>query len=133
MPCAFELLLDDDLRRDAGVIGAHLPQRVDAAHAVIADQHIHQRLLERVPHVQRAGDVRRRQLDAERRRAGRVARLEIPARFPQRVPFRLDGVGLEAFGEFHVVCYPLRAKPEIIDDQQPCPRRFSRSSIRTHA
>ena len=68
LPSALQLVLDDDLRRDAGVIGADLPQRVVAAHAVIADQHVHQRLLERVSHVQRAGDVRRRQLNAERRR-----------------------------------------------------------------
>ena len=72
MPCAFELLLDDDLRRDAGVVGADLPQRVVAAHAVVADQHVHQRVLERVPHVQRAGDVGRRQLDAVRRGARRA-------------------------------------------------------------
>ena len=96
-----QLVLDDDLRRDAGVVGAELPQRVVAAHPVIADQHVHQRLLERVPHVQRAGDVGRRQLDAERRRAGVHRRLEIAARFPERVPLRLDGVRLEAFGEFH--------------------------------
>ena len=60
-----QLLLDDDLRRDAGMVGAELPQRVVAAHPVVADQHVHQRHLERVAHVQRAGDVRGRQLDAE--------------------------------------------------------------------
>mgnify|MGYP003693838417 CR=1 FL=1 len=65
-PCGLQLLLDDDLRGDARVVGADLPQRVVAAHPVVADQHVHQRLLERVAHVQRAGDVRRRQLDAER-------------------------------------------------------------------
>ena len=93
-PSRLQLLLDDDLRRDAGVVGAELPQRVVAAHPVVADQHVHQRLLERVAHVQRAGDVRRRQLDAERRaRLGRVRRLEVAARFPDRVPLRLDGVG----------------------------------------
>ncbi len=63
-----QLILDDDLRRDAGVIGADLPKRVVAEHAVVADQDVHQRLLERVPHVQRAGDIGRRKLDAERRR-----------------------------------------------------------------
>ena len=60
-----ELLFDHHLRTDAGVIGTDLPQRVIAAHAVIADHHVHQRLLERVAHVQVAGDVRRRQLNAE--------------------------------------------------------------------
>ena len=96
-----QLLLDDDLRGDAGVIGAELPQRVVAAHPVVADQHVHQRHLERMTHVERAGDVRRGQLDAEGGSARRVARLEVAARFPQRIPLRLDGVGFEAFGEFH--------------------------------
>ena len=31
-----QLALDDDLRRDAGVVGARLPQRVVAAHPVVA-------------------------------------------------------------------------------------------------
>jgi len=96
-----QLLLDDDLRRDARVVGADLPERVVAAHPVPADHHVHQRLLERVAHVQRARDVRRRELDAERRRAGLHRRFEPAARFPQRVPLRLDGVGLEALCEFH--------------------------------
>ena len=41
MPSRCELALDHDLRGDAGVVGAHLPQRVEAAHAVVADQRIH--------------------------------------------------------------------------------------------
>ncbi len=96
-----QLLLDDDLRRNAGVIGAELPERVVAAHPVVADQHVHQRHLERVPHVQRAGDVRRRKLDAEGARAGRAVGLEVALRFPARIPLRFDGVGFEALGEFH--------------------------------
>ena len=68
-----QLLLDDDLRGDAGVVGAELPQRVVAPHPVVADQHVHQRLLERVAHVQRPRDVRRRKLDAEWARAFRVS------------------------------------------------------------
>jgi hypothetical protein len=98
-----ELLLDHDLRGDPRVIGAHLPQRVVAAHPVIADEQVHQRLLERVAHVQAAGDVRRRKLDAIRRRARLHRGLEVPSRFPERVPLRLDGVGFEAFGEFHAL------------------------------
>ena len=47
------------------MVGADLPQRVVAAHPVVPDHEVHQRLLERMPHVQRAGDVGRRQLDAE--------------------------------------------------------------------
>jgi len=96
-----ELVLDDDLRRDARVVGTELPERVVAEHPVPAGEDIHQRQLERVPHMQRAGDVGRRKLDAERSRARNVGGAEIAARLPDRVPLRLDGVGFEAFREFH--------------------------------
>ena len=39
----FELALDHHLGRDAGMVGARLPQRVAAAHALIADQDILER------------------------------------------------------------------------------------------
>ncbi len=78
----FQLPLDDDLRRDAGVVGARQPQRVEPAHAVIASQRIHDRLLERVAHVQDAGAIWRRQLDRKRRLARVGAGLKITARFP---------------------------------------------------
>ena len=61
---ARELPLDDDLRRDARVIDARLPQRVVAAHAVPADEHVFDGRHERMPHVQRARDVGRRHRDA---------------------------------------------------------------------
>ena len=99
-----QLLFDDDLRANAGVVGAHLPQRVVAAHPVVADQEVDQRVLKCVPHVQRTRDVGRRQRDA----VGGCIRLargcEIPARFPQRVPPGLNGVGIEALGKFHEEC-----------------------------
>jgi hypothetical protein len=60
-----ELALDNDLRRDAGMVGARLPQRIVAAHPVVAGQRVHQGLVEAMAHVQRAGDIRRRQQDAE--------------------------------------------------------------------
>ncbi len=59
-----ELALDHHLRGDAGVIRARLPQRGVAAHAVPAREGVHERVLECMAHVQRAGDVRRRQHDA---------------------------------------------------------------------
>ena len=58
------LPLDHHLGRDAGMVGAGLPQHVAAAHALEAAQHVLQRVVERVPHVQRAGDVGRRNDDA---------------------------------------------------------------------
>jgi hypothetical protein len=62
-----QLALDDDLRGDAGVVGARHPQRVVAAHAVVAGQRVHDGLVERVAHVQRARHVGRRQLDGRTR------------------------------------------------------------------
>src|SRR5207237_1930318 len=56
----------------------------------------HQRLLERVPHVQRAGDVGRRQLDAVSGLAV-VPVAKVAGRLPALVPALLDGARLEAF------------------------------------
>ena len=71
-----QLALDHQLRGDAGVVGARLPEHVLAAHALEAAEHVLQRVVERVPHVQRARHVRRRDDDAVglrpwRARAGR--------------------------------------------------------------
>ncbi|MGF6921853.1 hypothetical protein OKW28_006050 [Paraburkholderia sp. 40] len=92
-----ELAFDDDLRSDARVVGARHPQRVLAEHAVIAGQAVHDGLVERVAHVKRARDVRRRQLDREilavRVEGGRG----VGALFPFRAPVGFDGVGFEAF------------------------------------
>ena len=71
-----QLALDHHLRGDAGMIGARLPQHVAAAHALEAHQNVLQRVVEGMPHMERAGDVRRRNDDGERlgvdavRRAG---------------------------------------------------------------
>ena len=87
-----QLALHHDLRGDAGMVGAGHPQRVEAAHPVVARQAVHDGLVERVPHVQRAGDVRRRQLDGEGRLAlaglagAAVAGARVAALFPQRAP-----------------------------------------------
>ena len=60
-----QLPLDHHLGRDPGVIGARLPQHVAAAHPLEAAQNVLQRVVERVPHMQRAGHVRRRDHDGE--------------------------------------------------------------------
>ena len=57
---------DHGLRGDAGVVGAGHPEGVVALHAPPADQHVLQGVVEGVAHVQGAGDVRRRDDDAER-------------------------------------------------------------------
>src|SRR5690606_9529556 len=61
-----ELTLDHHLRGDAGVIHARLPEDALAAQPLEADQDVLQRVVERVADVERAGDVRRRDHDAER-------------------------------------------------------------------
>ena len=61
---------DNHLGCDACVVGAGLPERVKALHAFPADQDVLQRVVERVAHVQDAGDVRRRDHNAIGRSAG---------------------------------------------------------------
>ena len=51
------------LERDAGVVVPRLPERVEVAHAVEADEHVLARAVEGVAHVQPVGDVRRRHAD----------------------------------------------------------------------
>jgi hypothetical protein len=100
-PLRDELLLDDVLRRDPGVVVAGLPQRVEPAHPVPADENVLQRAVQRVPHVQLSGHVRRRHADhvalvAARARAGGVETLGLPGLLPApldrgRVVHRLHG------------------------------------------
>ena len=96
-----EIALHDHLRGDAGVVGAGLPQRVVAEHAVVAGQRIHDGVLEGVSHMQRAGDVRRRDHDRVRAVvcAAQALRGEPAAAFPGVAPTRLDAVRIEGF--FH--------------------------------
>ena len=63
-----ELPLDEALRRDAGVIGAGLPEHVAPAHPLEPRQHILQRIVERMAHMQRARHIRRRDHDGKRLR-----------------------------------------------------------------
>ncbi len=92
-----EVARDDHFRGDARVVGAHLPQRVEAAHAVVAHQRVHQRVLERMAHVQRAGDVRRRQQD--RVRLALAAGLEHAAALPLFVQAGFELLGVVGGGE----------------------------------
>jgi hypothetical protein len=94
-----QLALHHDLRGDARVVGARHPQRVVAAHAVVARQRVHDGLVERMAHVQRARDVGRRQLDRERRLGRIQRRLVDAALFPQRRPAGFDGGGFKRLGE----------------------------------
>ena len=61
-----ELGLHLGLRGDAGVVNARQPQRAVPAHALPADEHVLDRLIERVTQMELAGDVRGRDHDGER-------------------------------------------------------------------
>lgn len=95
----FKLALDDDLRRDAGVVRARNPNGVVARHAVVARQRVHDRLIEGVPHVQNARDVGRRKLNGKARLFRVETGLEVAAFLPDRVPTRFDGGRIKALGE----------------------------------
>jgi hypothetical protein len=100
-----QLALHHDLGGDARMVGARHPHRVETSHPVVAGQAVHDGLVERVPHVQRAGDVGRRQLDGERglaldRLAGAAgAGAAVASLFPQRAPAGLDRVRFEGLGQ----------------------------------
>src|SRR5690606_6373078 len=65
-----KLALDDHLGGDAGMVGARLPEHVLLQHAVEADQNVLNRIVERMPDMERTGDVGRRDDDGERLRTG---------------------------------------------------------------
>src|SRR5581483_8772827 len=88
-----ELLLDHVLRGDARVVVAGLPERVEASHPVPADERVLDRAVERVAHVQLAGDVRRRHADDERLLAPRAGAGLVEALvLPGALPALLDAV-----------------------------------------
>ena len=81
--------LDLRLRRDAGVIAARDPDRVVALHAVVADQDVLQRVVERMAHVQLARDIRRRDDHAVRLLALVDLRVEELILLPELIPLLL--------------------------------------------
>jgi hypothetical protein len=96
-----QLALHHDLRGNARVVGARHPQCVEAPHAVVAREAVHDGLVERMAHVQRARHIGWRQLDGKRRLAflggagAAVAGGGIAALLPGRAPVRFQGGGLK--------------------------------------
>src|SRR4029453_10146105 len=86
-----QLTLDDHLGRDTRMIGARLPQRRESAPAMPGCERVHERVLESMAHVQRAGDIRRRQHDAVRLAV--TAWCESSGSFPTVVDPALDVAG----------------------------------------
>ena len=60
-----ELAFDHHLCGDSGVVQTRLPKTRIATHAMLTGECIHDRVLERVSHVQRAGHIRRRDHDTK--------------------------------------------------------------------
>ena len=93
-----ELLLDDVLGRDAGVVEPGDPQGLEPPHPLVPDEQVLDRVLERVAHVEPAGHVGRRHRDHERLLFAGQHRVRVgvekAAVLPVAVPRRLDGLGL---------------------------------------
>ena len=91
----FQLAFHYHLGRYTGVIGTYLPEGVIPLHAVIADQCVHDRVLESMAHMQAPGHIGRRDHDAVRLLT--PSRGEVITLFPGFVPALLDGVGVIGF------------------------------------
>ncbi len=83
-----EIALDHHLRRDAGMVGARLPEHILAAHPLEPDQHILEGMVQRMAHMQDAGDIRRRDHDAIGLGSRVHARLETAGILPRLVEAR---------------------------------------------
>jgi len=89
----FQRLDDLDLGRDRGVVGARHPQRRVALHAVVADQQVFRRDKKRMPQMQPAGDVRRRNNDdkgLDRRVVSGLVRVIRRAKIPLALPLGIN-------------------------------------------
>ncbi len=91
-----QIALDHQLRRDAGVVGPRQPEGVAPLHSAPAGEQILQGGLQRMPHVQLAGDVRRRDHDAVglwRRRTGGIGRSDRSDRSERNARRAWNGAG----------------------------------------
>ena len=98
-----EIPFNDHLGGYAGMVRSRLPQRVEAPHPMPADQYVLQRVVERMAHVKRAGNVGRRNHDAECLRAllGVGSGGESPGLVPSRIDSRLGLRCIECLLHWH--------------------------------
>ena len=98
-----QLAFGHHLGRNARMVGTGLPERVEALHPLPADQDILQCVVERVPHMQRTGDIRGRDHDAIGRRTGLGIGPghEATGLFPRLVKAGFGGGCVECFVECH--------------------------------
>src|SRR6185436_11318392 len=73
---------DHHLRGNARMIRARLPQYIAPSHALKSAENVLNGIVERMPHVERACHIGRRNDDSKRLRFGSTARLEKAAGFP---------------------------------------------------
>ena len=98
-----KLLGDHALGGDARVVGAGEPEDFLAVHARLAAENVLDGVVEHVPHVEHARDIRRRDDDGKCRAllgnargiGGEAALLQ-----PEIIPFVLNGLGLVGLGNF---------------------------------
>ncbi len=85
-----ELLLNNVLRGNAGMVGARHPQGLEALHAFETDENVLDRVVERVAHVKNAGHVGRRDHNRILRFGGILIGMEMPPLHPGGIPFVFD-------------------------------------------
>ena len=95
-----QLLLDNPLAGDAGVIRAGNPERGIAEHAVPADHDVFDGDEQGMADVELAGNIRRRHDDHERFAVWSLARLEIAGIIPAIVDAGFDQAGIVGFGKW---------------------------------
>src|SRR4029450_8526791 len=89
---ADEVLLDRVLRRDARVVVPGLEEGVVALHPPPADESVGESELQRVPHMELAGDVRRRMGDDEGLATALGVGLVVALLLPRLLPALFDAL-----------------------------------------
>ena len=90
-----QLALDHHLRGDTRMVGARLPQHRTAQHALVAHQHVLQRVVQRVTDMQTPRDVGRRNDDGEGFRIVIINRLERTGLLPRLIDRGFGVLGIE--------------------------------------
>ncbi|MBA7699272.1 hypothetical protein ES703_107963 [subsurface metagenome] len=86
---------------NTGVVGTRQPEGIVTQHSGAADQDILNGVVQHMPHMQDAGDIRRRYEYREGLSVVRFARLEKAVLLPVAVPFRLHLSGLVNLAQLH--------------------------------
>ena len=113
-----EFALNHHLRGDTGVVSTDLPQGFFALHALVAGEGVLNSVLERVTHVQRAGDIRWWNHDGVTF-AGQpvLIRLEVAFLFPLFVPGLFNCAGFIGLIHYSLLltCWHLKMGASITD------------------